>query len=208
MKEKYLKENFAPIVATSDSLSDIARRLGLKAKGGNINTIRRYVDFYGLDTSHFNPNKTGLSKPILKDEELFINNVRVPSRAIKQRLLDAHLKEYKCEICGQEGIWNGKELTLELHHVNGNHFDNRLENLQILCPNCHSQTDTYRNRNASSKMESKEEIHSPYSNHRNTQLKKCAYCGKEFKPQRMNSGKFCSRECYLNYMRDYSANKQ
>ena len=62
---------------------------------------------------------------------------------IKGKLIREGLKENKCEICGLINEWNGKPLVLQLHHINGNHTDNRLENLQILCPNCHSQTDTY-----------------------------------------------------------------
>lgn len=57
---------------------------------------------------------------------------------IKGKLIREGLKENKCEICGLINEWNGKPLVLQLHHINGNHTDNRLENLQILCPNCHS----------------------------------------------------------------------
>ena len=66
---------------------------------------------------------------------------------LKQRLIAAGLKEPHCEICGIES-WQGRPLSLALHHVNGVGDDNRLENLQLLCPNCHSQTDTFAGRNA------------------------------------------------------------
>lgn len=65
---------------------------------------------------------------------------------LKLRLLDAGLKERRCERCGLSE-WRGKRLALELHHVNGDGLDNRLENLQLLCPNCHSQTDTWGGKN-------------------------------------------------------------
>ena len=58
------------------------------------------------------------------------------------------LKEDKCEICGCSNEWNGKPLILQLDHINGNHSDNRLENLRIVCPNCHSQTETFSNKRA------------------------------------------------------------
>jgi 5-methylcytosine-specific restriction endonuclease McrA len=63
-------------------------------------------------------------------------------RHLKQRLLDAGLKENRCEECGTTG-WRGNPLNMELHHVNGDGKDNRLENIRFLCPNCHSQTDNW-----------------------------------------------------------------
>lgn len=65
---------------------------------------------------------------------------------LKLRLVSAGLKDARCEHCGAKR-WSGKPLNLALHHINGDRLDNRLENLQLLCPNCHSQTDTYAGRN-------------------------------------------------------------
>jgi 5-methylcytosine-specific restriction endonuclease McrA len=65
---------------------------------------------------------------------------------VKLRLLDAGLKEQRCERCGLRE-WRDEPLALALHHVNGDGLDNRLENLQLLCPNCHSQTDTWGGKN-------------------------------------------------------------
>lgn len=61
---------------------------------------------------------------------------------IRNRLLSEGIKEHKCECCGLTE-WLGHPISLELHHLNGIHTDNRLENLQVLCPNCHAQTDNY-----------------------------------------------------------------
>lgn len=65
---------------------------------------------------------------------------------LKERLVEEGLKEDRCEICGITE-WLGKPLSMALHHLNGDGKDNRLENLQFLCPNCHAQTDTYGGRN-------------------------------------------------------------
>jgi hypothetical protein len=69
------------------------------------------------------------------------------SHQIKLKLFELNLKERKCGICGQNEIWNNNKLGLELDHINGIHNDNRLENLRILCPNCHSQMPTQGVRN-------------------------------------------------------------
>ena len=66
---------------------------------------------------------------------------------VKRRLIEAGLKKNRCERCGISE-WLGEPLSMELHHVNGNRLDNRLEYLELLCPNCHSQTETFGSRNA------------------------------------------------------------
>jgi 5-methylcytosine-specific restriction endonuclease McrA len=81
--------------------------------------------------------------------ELLERGVRRGRWNIKRRLIAAGLKEARCEECGISE-WRGKSLELDLHHRNGDRNDNRLENLALLCPNCHRQTDTFgvRNRRA------------------------------------------------------------
>jgi 5-methylcytosine-specific restriction endonuclease McrA len=64
----------------------------------------------------------------------------------KKRLIDEGIKEKRCEQCGITH-WRGQKLSIQLHHKNGDGTDNRIQNLEMLCPNCHSQTDTYGGRN-------------------------------------------------------------
>jgi 5-methylcytosine-specific restriction endonuclease McrA len=81
--------------------------------------------------------------------EILMIDSPYPSSKLKERLLAAGYKERRCEDCGL-AEWNGKPIPLELHHVNGDSTDNRIENIRILCPNCHAQTATYRGKNIGS----------------------------------------------------------
>jgi hypothetical protein len=82
------------------------------------------------------------------NEEVFVVCSTYHRHHIKRRLIDQKLIEYKCCECGNEGIWMGKPLSLQLDHANGIANDNRLENLRFICANCHSQTDTYAGKNS------------------------------------------------------------
>lgn len=77
---------------------------------------------------------------------LLVENSSFKSHKLKIRLIEENIKKNLCEICGLNK-WLDKEISLDLHHINGNNRDNRLENLQILCPNCHRQTDNYSAKN-------------------------------------------------------------
>jgi len=93
-------------------------------------------------------------KILKSDEEIFCEYSMCDTGYVKNVLLVKGIKEYKCEGCGITE-WNGKEITMELDHINGNNRDNRLKNLRFLCPNCHSQTDTWRGRNKVSQGKTK-----------------------------------------------------
>lgn len=86
-------------------------------------------------------------------EEILVENSNYNNRMIKKRLISSYMVEYRCSWCGNEGEWLGKELTLHLDHINGINNDNRIDNLRLLCPMCHSQTHTFRGRNISTPSE-------------------------------------------------------
>jgi DNA-binding CsgD family transcriptional regulator len=79
-------------------------------------------------------------------DELCVAGVHRGRRNLKERLIRSGLKDHACEVCGLRE-WRGRPLAMELHHVNGDRHDNRIENVQLLCPNCHSQTDNFSGRN-------------------------------------------------------------
>lgn len=194
---RYEKEFFAKQVADSLSFADVATKIGVVPKGSNYKTIQKYIKLYELDTTHF------LGQGWRKDlkhtekiariplEDLLKENTNFKSDSLKRRLVKEGIKEWKCEKCGITH-WMGEEITLELHHINGNHFDNRLENLQILCPNCHSQTPTH---NGKDRKKYQGHIKKHFEDTEKGYKKICPICGKEFVADR-NERQFCSRECY------------
>ena len=149
---KFTDEQFQKIVESSNSISEIASSLGYKSKGGGVvKMIKDRIEKLSLDTSHTNPYSIGSmkGKKYASDDEIFVeNSTYVNNTSLKKKLLKMNVIEYKCAICGISE-WLGNSLSLQLDHINGNNKDNRLENLRLLCPNCHSQTSTFSGRNAS-----------------------------------------------------------
>ena len=148
MRNSYTIEEVKEAVEQSKSKANVLRLLGLRPVGGNYKTIDRIISENNIDTSHFTGKgwNVGLQfKPYkeFSNDEVFVENSKYKS---VWRLRERY-KKLKginhCEICGIKE-WLGNPIALEIHHRNGVNTDNRLENLIVLCPNCHSQTDNYR----------------------------------------------------------------
>lgn len=139
-------------VSTSRSMAETIRRLGLVPLGGNYRTIRGAILRLGLDRSHWlgqawRRHQRGGGRAPRPLEQLLVHGSEYTDRGLlKRRLIAAGLLRYACGECGSDS-WRGRPLSLHLHHVNGSDNDNRLANLQLLCPNCHSQTPSYCGRN-------------------------------------------------------------
>lgn len=132
-------------VKTSNTKTEVLKKLNLNTKSsGNFQTIDNYIKKLDLNQSHFLEKKCPSSK-IKRDlsEILIINCLSYNSTDLKKRLIKNKLLIEKCFICNSPPNWQNKNLTLHLDHINGNRNDNRIENLRLLCPNCHSQTETY-----------------------------------------------------------------
>jgi hypothetical protein len=165
IKEKYQKENFEKIVKKSHTITEVICNLGLNPAGSNFKTIKKYIKKYDIDTTHFKTSElrvTGLKQSCIKRriplDEILICDSTYSRQNLKNRLYKLGLKKPECELCGQGEIWKGKKMSLILDHINGIWNDNRLENLQIVCPNCNATLDTHCGKNLRKKPISQEDI--------------------------------------------------
>lgn len=143
------RDAVAEAISKSGSAKEVLENLGLRAAGGNHKALTKWCSVHGLELPVFKrvyseDHAISLSTP---DELVFIENSAYSSRAGIKKKLRKIWKEWTCADCGIGEEWNGKSLTLQLEHRNGIWNDNRLENLELLCPNCHSQTDSFAGRN-------------------------------------------------------------
>lgn len=137
-------EYYVELIKTSSSLCEVCRKAGIVATTGNYKTLKKIISDEDIDVSHFKrQGGKQLAKPL---EDYLVTGGTISSYKLKNKLFKYGLKEKKCEECGLTE-WMGKPINLELHHKNGDPRDNRLENLEIMCPNCHSYTDTYSGKN-------------------------------------------------------------
>lgn len=153
MRYRYTVEELKKVVNNSLSVAQVCRELGIRAAGGNFQTVNRRIRENNIDISHF----TGQGWNVGKDfkhfgkkysikEILIENSPYRSSDKLRKRLINEGYKKKQCECC-KRTKWLDQGIKLELHHINGINTDNRIENLQILCPNCHSYTDNFRGGN-------------------------------------------------------------
>ena len=165
---QYDKEWLTELCKDSYSYAEVLRKAGRKQGGGTQATLRKKIEEFGIDISHFtgqrwqdSPNQQDnkISREIYELNEVFIENSPVTQKVLRGYVERHNIIEYKCQTCGCDGNWQNGIISLELDHINGNNTDNRIENLRYLCPNCHALTETYRGRNKSLKAECRE--HTP-----------------------------------------------
>lgn len=182
MQHSYSIEEFKKAVEESYSIAQALIKLGLSPRGGNYRVFKRFEKLYNIDTSHFTGqgHLKGKShkfniKPL---SEILVKDCEYSSNKLRKRLIEEGLKEHRCESC-KLTEWMGELIPLELDHIDGDHYNNQIENLKILCPNCHAKTPTYRGKNKRNKnsqtLKNKNQIE------RTKKVYRCSSCDTQLK---------------------------
>lgn len=152
IKKHWEEKSLRKTITSSQSVRDALRKMGLRGAGGNYRYFEQYVEKYQIATKHFlgkgwSKNKSVPKEPVRSLEEILVIKSNFSIYQLKKRLFQAGLKKPQCEECGWAKRSEDGRVPIEIDHVNGDHSDNRFENLRILCPNCHSLKPTHRGRN-------------------------------------------------------------
>lgn len=209
-KIKYTKEKLEEAVKVSDSISDVVRLFGNIKSGSVHQHISKRIKEFKIDTSHFTRKKRydKSIKKVLNFEDILVYD-RLDGRREKTKILRRALLEsgviYECSRCGNDGKWEGEEMTLEIDHINEDSLDNNKNNLRFLCPNCHSLRGNNVPRrkpkkcvgcakyfNNTNKLYCSNECYQLYRGWENNNVKICKNCNKEFNSR---AKKFCSNKC-------------
>jgi hypothetical protein len=147
------EEAFRSAYEKSTSFIEVVRHLDLPCTARRRDQVKQIAEYLNLDLTRFDGKRGtgGGCNWLGAQHHLRQKQARGKFGALRKSLLERG-RPYKCELCDQLPVWNGRSLTLQLDHKNGNKYDDREENLRFLCPNCHSQTDTFAGRNRNRPM--------------------------------------------------------
>lgn len=166
--EELMKELCSTCSSTSEALDSI----GATKSGSSYTLFNKYAEKFGLSP----PRKLGgFNNSRIPNHLVFVENstYRGGGRSLKSRMLELGIPD-KCDVCGLGPEWQRKKLNLHVDHINGINSDNRLENLRILCPNCHTQTDTFSGRNQKIKIYKCKDCEAPIKK-KSTRCGPCTY---------------------------------
>lgn len=144
LAEKVSDSEFAEIVKRSTTVKDVSIALGYTTGRTAKGRVTSRIEQLGLCVKHF---RNWVQYGLVPTEELLVKGSSVNNQTIKKRVLAERLLKNQCTMCGNLGTHNGKPLVLHLDHIDGDNSNNELSNLRMLCPNCHSQTETFAGRN-------------------------------------------------------------
>lgn len=160
----YTKDWLEELCKDSYSYAEVLRKAGRKLGGGTQTTLKKKIEEWKIDISHFTGQRWQQSphqknqkyKEKYSLEQVFIEKSPVTQKVLRGYIERHNIIEYRCQTCGCNGNWQNGIISLQVDHKNGNNTDNRIENLRYLCPNCHALTETYRGRNKALKSKCRE----------------------------------------------------
>jgi transposase len=187
-------EEIKKLISDGTPLMEIARKYSIK-----YDTLVRHLKRLGVNYTT-NQHRTGRPHYESRISVMWYieNNKYLEASRLRKKLIEEGIKENKCERCGITE-WMGGDVPLELHHLDENHFNNNLDNLVILCSNCHAQIHGYNKTTSAEAKNHKEKIKkAPKKKGENKETEKryCVVCGKELKNEQK---KFCSHKCLHAY---------
>lgn len=209
MARKWSDTQLKKAIESCSTISSVIRYLGLRPSGDNFNHIRKHIKRIG-GYQHFNATSKNTIKKLGKVEhnmekrqkarkkpleEILTLDSSYQSSKLRQRLLDESIFEYVCSFCGLSE-WLGDKIPLELDHINGRHSDNRIENLRLLCPNCHTLTPTYRGKKR--KLPRKLCICGKYIKRESTKCRTCSNKDSGHKRRKISKCLDCCSPCKRN----------
>ena len=157
---QYTKDWLKELCQDSYSYAEVLRKAGRKQGGVTQATLRKKIEEFGIDISHFtgqrwqnSPNQMDNheNREEYSPDEILIKNSPITQKVLRGYVERYNLIPYKCQNCGCDGHWQEGIISLEIDHIDGDNRNNELSNLRYLCPNCHALTDTYRGKNIGSK---------------------------------------------------------
>ena len=180
------KNELQQLLNESSSFVEVLEKLGLCGHSGNHRTLKERIKLDNLDTEILKAKRTEKIRQVsIKNtiplSKIMTENSNFGTNHLKRRLIKENILEYACKRCGNKGEWMGDKLVLQLEHKNGRSRDHRLENICFLCPNCHSQTETYAGKNSSIK---KSRVCIDCKGSTKGKGKKCRKCASQKQPQK------------------------
>ncbi len=182
---RYTEKDVREAIARARNATEALRLLGLRAAGGNHQTLKKLIERYGIPVAHFDryaARRMDGRRRAIPLSEVLVEGSNYNRGLLKQRLYDEDLKIRLCELCGQGEQWHRRQMSLILDHINGVATDNRLENLRIICPNCAATLDTHCGR----------------KNRIDVEPRACVRCGSKFSP-RYATQRYCSQACGVRH---------
>ena len=166
--ERYTQEQISEYCRTSYSYAEVLKKMQLHISGNNYRKLQNRIKKFNIDISHFtgqkwrdSPNMQSRDPQLDIKEKWNLDEILCKDSPVTQKVLRGYVRRhnvipYKCCKCGSDGMWQGEPLSLELDHIDGDDHNNIPSNLRYLCPNCHSQTKTFRGKNKALKRKNTE----------------------------------------------------